>query len=335
MSSLREQRNAILQLATAKLLSKPLYIAARLGIADRLGEGPRSAAQLAGECAVDADALYRVLRALASVGIFSEDERRRFTLTPQAELLRERPNSLRPLVLWMNDPRHDRLWEGLTYSVETGEPAAERVVGCSFWTYLASQPDLEAAFSQCMAANARAMHAVALEQYQFPERGTIVDVGGCYGELLLQVLASRPSLRGVVYDRAEVIDEARRRIAAAGLQERCVAVAGDFMREVPAGDLHLLSHILHDFDDARAATILANCRKASSEAGRVVLVEMPIPGRNEPSFAKLIDIEMLVLPGGRERTLDEYQVLLANAGYTSFSVSQRRNSAAVMEARSL
>ena len=335
MNTLREQRGRLVQMATAKLLSKPLYIATKLGIADQLAEGPKSAQVLAGASGVQADALYRVLRALASVGLFVEDERAEFALTSMSQLLRDRPDSLRPLVLWMNDPRHDRLWEELLYCVETGRPAAERAYGMPFWQYLASQPDLEHSFSACMAANARAMHAVALENYTFPAQGIVVDVGGCFGELLSRVLSRHAGLTGVVFDRPEIIVEAQRRIESAGLRERCRVVAGDFLREVPAADLHLLSHILHDFGDCDAKTLLDNCHRAARPGARIVLIELPIPARNEPSFAKLIDLEMLVLPGGRERTLDEYRSLLLQSGYGGFQVTERSGAAVVMEATAL
>jgi SAM-dependent methyltransferase len=316
-------------MATAKLVAKPLYVAAALQLPELLAERPATAAELAARTETNPDALCRLLRTLASVGIFHQDESGRFSNTELAELVRDRPGSLRPLVLWMNDPRHDRLWEELLHCVRTGETAAPRATGRPFWDYLSSQPDLEAAFNACMSANAQAMHAAALDAYQVGADGVVVDVGGCQGALLEKLLGRRPELRGVLFDRPGIASGAR--LAAAGLLDRCQVVSGDFFQSVPRGDLHLLSHIIHDWDDERALSILRNCHRAGRPGGRVAIIEMLLPPGNEPSFAKLLDLEMLVLAGGRERTAEQYRALLAAAGYGESRVIEGPRVAAVIE----
>jgi hypothetical protein len=276
-----------------------------------------------------------VLRALASLGVFEETSPRTFALNAAAELLRtDRPDSIHPMALWLTEPFHFRTYAELMHSVETGRPAADKVGGKPVFEYLAEHPDLSALFNDAMTQFSGAVAPAAVRAYDFGGVNTLVDVAGGHGEVLMTVLRAHPAMRGILFDIEHVIAGARPRIAAAGLAERCVTATGDFFQAVPAGDGYIMKHIIHDWDDERAVTILKNIRSAmTSRDGRLILLETVLQPGNQPDLGKLIDIEMLVMPGGRERTAEEFRALLARGGFALTKVVPTESPLAVIEAR--
>ena len=306
---------------------------ARLGIADLLREGPKGAEQLATEARVHAPSLYRVLRALAGVGIFAEGEDGRFGLTPMAEPLRsDAPDSLRDYILLVGEEWNWRLWPHLLHSVETGRPVFERVHGMWLFDHLARHPEAAAIFDAAMTSRSGQENEVIASTYDFSGLRTVVEVGGGHGSLLASILRTNPGLRGILFDQPQVVAEARHRLDAAGLKGRWEAVAGNFFDSVPAGgDAYLLKRVIHDWDDERAVAILRNCQRAMAEGGRLLVIELVIPTGNEPSFSKLSDLVMLVQTGGQERTEAEYRTLLDAAGLAPTAVTPTRALVSMVE----
>ncbi len=298
-------------------VSQALYAAAALGIADLLAAGPQSVEELATASGAHPSALARVLRLLASEGVFAELADGRFAVTPMAEALRhDVPGSLRPLVLFNGGETLWRSWGHLLHTVRTGEPAFDHVHGLDFFAYFRAHLDEGALFDQVMASQSMLATQAVAAAYDFAPFRTIVDVGGGRGALTLGLLAAYPHLRGIVYDQPAVAAAAQEAIAAAGLSGRCTVVGGDFFAAVPAGgDAYLLKFILHDWDDDRCVAILRACRLVVPVEGRLLVIELLIPPGDGPSFAKSQDVNMLVNLGGRERTEAEYRALFHAAGF--------------------
>jgi O-methyltransferase/methyltransferase family protein len=326
---------ALLHMMTGCWISQALYVAAKLGIADLLQEGPQSCARLAEATQTHAGALYRVLRALASVGVFAEDEMGCFRLTPLADLLRtDAPGSLRAFAIMLGAPEHWRAWEGVLHSVRTGQPAFDHVFGIPLFQYFPTHPEAARIFDDAMTSRSGQENTAILAAYDFAAAHTVVDVGGGQGTLLASILEVHPHARGVLFDLPHVIAPARTHIERAGQAARWECVAGDFFTAVPTGgDCYLLKKVIHDWDDERAQRILTNCRTAMSSAGRLLLMEPLIPPGNEASFNKLLDLLMLVWnAGGRERTEREHQGLLASAGFHLSRVIPTRSGISIIEA---
>ncbi|HEY7327196.1 MAG TPA: methyltransferase [Gemmataceae bacterium] len=304
------------RLLTGYWMSQALHVAAQLGIADLLKDGPRTVAQLAEATGTHARSLYRLLRALASEGVFAEDEQGRFGPTPLGECLRsDVPNSQRSMAI-MSGEEHYRCWGELLHSVQTGRNAFEKIYGQPIFQYLASHPRQARIFDEGMVGVHGAETKAMLDAYDFQGIGTLVDIGGGNGSLLMATLQRHPAMRGIVFDRPDVIDRARSSIKSAELDNRCNLIGGNFFESVPAGgDAYLMRHIIHDWYDEESRTILRNCRKVVPPTGKLLLIESVIPSGNEPCFAKLLDLTMLVIPGGMERTEKEYRELLASAGF--------------------
>jgi O-methyltransferase/methyltransferase family protein len=306
---------ALRDLLNGYRVTQLLYVAAKLEIADLLGEGPKTSDELASATGVQADALYRVLRALASLGVFRENDLRQFTVTPLAELLqRDHPQTLWGWTIMTGEEPY-RAWADLLSTVMTGAPAFERVYGASRFEYLGQHPEASALFNESMSENVRDRAAAIVGSYDFPATGTVVDVGGGYGVLLSAVLRAQPSLQGILFDHPQVVAGATPRLEAAGVSDRCAVVGGDFFAGVPAGGtVYVLSKVIHDWDDERSIAILRSCRDALEGDAKVVLVESVIEAGNDPSWAKFLDVQMLVMNGGRERTIEEYRRLFVAAG---------------------
>jgi hypothetical protein len=304
------------RLLTGYWIAQAIHVAAQLGLADLLKEGPKTVAHLAEATGAHARSLYRLLRALASEGVFAEDEQGRFALTPLAECLRsDVPSSQRSMAI-MNGEEHYRCWGELLYSVQTGQNAFEKLYGQPIFHYLAAHPRQARIFDEGMVGVHGAETKAMLDAYDFRGIATLVDIGGGNGSLLAATLQRYPSLRGMVFDRPDVIERARVSLQAAGLENRCSLMGGNFFETVPAGgDAYLMRHIIHDWNDEQCRTILRHCRKVVPPSGKLLLVESVIPAGNEPCFAKLLDLTMLVIPGGMERTEAEYRQLLASAGF--------------------
>lgn len=308
----------MMQLLTGKWISASISVVAELGIADLLAKSDQTAEELAATVSADASALYRVLRALASVGVFAETENRRFTLTPLAECLRsDAPDSMKQFARFVAMPGASAAWGELMHCVKTGESGLKKAFGLpNPFEYFKTHPEEAAIFDGAMTDNSRQSAPAVAQAYDFGRFRQLVDIAGGRGLLLGTILQRYPTLRGVLFDLPPVIAGAHTTLASFGLNGRCQTVGGDFFHSVPAGaDAYLLKHIIHDWDDERAVTILRNVRKAIDASGRLLLVEAVIAPGNEPSFGKLLDLEMLVIPGGRERGHDEYRDLFSAAGF--------------------
>jgi hypothetical protein len=323
-----------MRLGTGYWVSQCVYVAALLGIADLLKDGPRSPAELAKATGTHERSLYRLLRALASVGIFAEDAEGRFSLTPLAEPLRsDLPDSMRSAAIFMGEELY-RAWGELLYSVRTGKTAYDKVFGQPIFDYLSTHLREAKLFDEAMVSIHGPETAAMLDAYDFSGIGTLVDVGGGNGSLLIGVLQRYPSLRGILFDRSHVIERARASLEAAGLSGRCTTVPGSFFESVPAGgDAYLMRHIIHDWDDTQALTILRHCRNVMEPGRRLLIVENVVQPGNAPSFGKLLDLNMLVIPGGMERTEEEYRKLLAEAGFRLERIVPTRTEMSVIEAR--
>ena len=311
----------LLPLISGFMASRTVHVAAELGIADLMAERPKTAEILARETGAQPRALNQLLRALASLGIVDEIEPGRFALTPLgAQLRTDVENSVRNLALMFGSERSWRAWGELGYSVRTGAPAMRHVFGMDGFQYLAEHPQQAAIFNAAMAEITRQVARDLVAAYDFAPFRTIVDIGGGNGTLLAAILTAAPKLRGILFDSPTGSAEAPARLAAAGLTDRCSVIAGDFFRSIPSGaDAHILKSVIHDWDDEHSATILRNCRDAISADGRLFLVERLMPTRMEASAAHqrwtMLDMHMLVMLGGRERTEQEYRALFASAGF--------------------
>jgi len=325
----------VLQIAMGYMASSALYLAIALNVPDELASGPKDVAALARACGANEDALYRILRLLASMGVFVEQSPRRFALTPAADLLRKDvPGSLRGMAVFLPDPVHFRVYGDLMHSVMTGQPAVDKALGMPVFEYLSKHPDYSQVFNDAMTALSAPVAGAAIEAYDFSTIGTLVDVAGGHGEVLMSILKACPNVRGILADVGHVIEGAKPRIAAAGLSSRCDAAAIDFFKSVPpGGDAYIMKHIIHDWDDERASLILRNIATAmGAKRGKVILLEMVLRGAGEPDLGKLLDIEMLAMPGGRERSADEFKALFARSGFEMTKVVPTKSPLSVVEA---
>lgn len=297
-------------------LTQALYVVASLGVADLLGDGPKTADELAAATGANGDALYRVLRALASVGVFAETTERRFMLTPMAALLRQdHLVSLRGMILYAGDEPY-RAWGALLPGVMTGDNPFAQVFGAQHFEYLAEHPASNEAFNQAMSASSRQAALAIVAAFDFSAAGRVVDIAGGQGVLIAAILHANPALHGVLFDQPHVVANALPLLEAAGVADRCELASGDFFAAVPPGDTYTLRHILHDWDDERCVAILRSCAQALAPRGRILVIESIVEPGNDPSPAKFLDLMMFVMNGGRERTEEEYRRLFAVANLT-------------------
>lgn len=307
---------ALFQMATGYWVSQAIYVAAKLGIADLLKDGPQSYVRLAARTGADGPSLFRLMRALASVGIFSHVGDDCFSLSRLAESLQtDAPASLRAMVITIGEI-HYQACGNLLHSIQTGAPAFNNVFGTSLFAYLQQNAAAGGAFNQGM-TNLSSMLAYALLiAYDFTGISSIVDVGGGEGQLLRKILELNPKMVGAVLDMPSTMERVHQQLNGNTREGSCSFIAGDFFDSVPeGGDAYLLSGVIHDWDDDRAITILKNCRHAMAEDGRVLIVDMVVPENGAKCFSKLLDLNMLVMTGGRERTQAEFRTLLDASGY--------------------
>lgn len=306
----------LMQLLFGLTTSRAIGVAAELCIADKLKDGPKSVEELAGQAGVHARSLYRVLRACASIGVFSEDTEKRFSLTPLAEpLLSDAPGSLRAFAVMFTTDWQYQTWADLPYSVKTGKPAFDKVFGMPMFDYFWKNQKAGKEFNEAMTSNSAFAGEAVLASYDFSTASRVIDVGGGHGILLASVLQKYPHLQGILFEVPAVAEEARGLIEAHDVADRCEIISGDFTQSVPGGgDSYILKHIIHDWNDEQCVTILANCRKAMAPGGKVLVVEMVLPEGNEPSIGKFLDLEMLLFLPGCERTEAEYRALFDRAG---------------------
>ncbi len=324
----------LIQMASAYWVSKLIYAAARLGLADQLAAGPKSAAELAGPTRTHAPALHRLMRTLASLGILSEHDAQRFALTPLGEALKSgAPGSARATVLSFCSPTFVGAFEQIMYSLQTGKTGFEKVNGKPIFDYFAQHPDEASLFSETMVGFHGAEPAAVAAAYDFSGCGKVVDVGGATGNMLAAILKRYPNPRGVLFDMAHVVADAPALLKERGVEQRVSIESGSFFETVPAGgDAYVLSHIIHDWSEEQCLTILGHCRKAMKPNGRLLIVEMVLPTGDTPHPGKILDMVMLVIPGGQERTESEYSTLLGKAGFKLLRVVPTDSAVSIVEA---
>ncbi len=299
------------------VVSRALQVAAELGLADALEAGPKERDALAREVGADADTMHRLLRALASVGVFEQLPDGRFANTRYSECLRSgAPGSLHGLARMYGGATLWQAWAGLEHSVRSGESSFTHVHGMPMFEYLAAHPESARRFDAGMVASSGLMNDALVEAYEWSRFGTLVDVAGGAGSTLAAILRANAGVQGVLFDLPHVIERSREYLAQQGVAERCRTEAGSFFETIPAGaDAYFMKHILHDWDDEDCLRILSNCRAAMTDQAKLLVCEKVVPAGNGPSVAKTIDLVMLVLTdGGRERTEEEFRGLFARAG---------------------
>jgi hypothetical protein len=322
------------ELAMSSLLIKAIYAVLELGVIDLVADGPRSSPEIAERAGVVPSQLHRVLRALAAIGVFSEDEEHRFALTPSGATLQSgHPTAHRELFMTIGGPTIGKALDRLPDALVSGRPAMDLAHGVPFFDYYQAHPEEGTAFNRMMLAVHGAEPAAVAEAYDFGPISRVVDVGGGIGTMLINVLRRYPHVSGVLYDLPSVVEEGRAAVTAAGLADRCEFETGDFRKAVPSGgDAYLLSHIVHDWDEQSCLTILGNCREAMGPDVKLLIVEMILPPGNEPHPGKILDLAMLALVGGQERTTDEYRELLGQAGFQLHNVVPTTTAVSILEA---
>ncbi len=307
----------LMDMIFAFALSRSISVAAQFGIADQLKDGPKSADELAAALGLHARSLYRMMRALAGAGVFSEDADRRFSLTPLSDLLRsDAPESLRAFATFIAGDVNFTTWAKLPYSIQTGQRAFDHVHGDFYFDWIAQNQAEGKVFNDAMTSMSMGAGAAVLAGYDFTGINKLVDVGGGHGLLLAAVLQQYPQMKGVLCDAPSVVAEAGALLEESGVADRCETVGVNFFETVPAGgDAYIMKHIIHDWSDDECVTILNLCHAAMTDNGKVLIAEMVLPERNAPGVSKLLDLEMLQFMTGCERTAEEYRLLLDRAGF--------------------
>ncbi len=327
----------LLHLVSGYWISQAIHVAAELGIADLLGRKGRSVEDLAEATNTHAPSLYRLMRALASVGVFNEIAPRSFALAPMGVLLREEtPGNLRAFTRMQGDAWHWGCWGDALHSVRTGQAAiAKREGAANCFDYLAKHPQSAQVFDAAMSGYSAHVCEAVIDAYDFTSARCVIDIGGGTGMLLSSILASNPGQQGILFDRLAVLDRAVCILEEIGVAGRCMRVAGDLFGAIPReGDVYLMSAILHDWNDADATRILKGVASAMQPRSRLLIIEHVLAPANQPDHGKFIDLEMLLVTGGRERTQDEYQALLEAAHLHCERVIPTAMPVSILEARS-
>ncbi|HEY5981294.1 MAG TPA: methyltransferase [Microlunatus sp.] len=324
----------LLELASGFMATHAIYAAAKLGIADTLVDGPLPAQDIASRIGSDPDATHRLLRACATFGVFTEKPDGQFDLTPLALGLRSgTPDSMVPVILMLGHPDYQRPWGHLAETVHTGMPAAETVFGKPMWEHLDENPEFGATFANAMTRLSALDWPTVSAVYDFTPYATIIDIGGGQGQLLASILAAAPSAKGVLLEREVVLEAAEEHLREAGVLARCRIEGGSFFDTVPSdGDLYLMRRVIHDFDDDRAAAILTNVRRQMPADATLLLLESVVPPGNTPHFAKMLDLDMMIFVGGRERTERQFDTLLDRAGFRRRRVIPTASALSLIEA---
>jgi len=324
----------LMKMSLAYGVSRLLHVAAELNLADCLADGSRTAEELAVQTGTHAPSLHRAMRALSDLGMFREDSEHRFCLTPLSEALKSgAPGSVRSTVLMLTGDLFCRAMDNLLFSVRTGKTGFEQAFGMSFFEWLENHPDQASMFSETMVGYHGPEHAAVVAAYDFSVFETIIDVGGATGNFLAAILGRYAQPRGILFDVPHVVRNAPALIESRGLRDRIRIEPGSFFERVPeGGDAYLLSQIIHDWDEKQCLTILLNCRRAMNPDSRLLIVERVIPNGDARHPAKRLDISMLVLTGGQERTELEYSELLEKAGFRLVRVHPTESTVSVIEA---
>jgi hypothetical protein len=324
----------MIRMGTAFWVSSLVHTAANIGLADHLADGPKSGADLAVATHSNPRALHRFMRTLASFGVLTQHDDGTFALTELGATLRkDAPGAARATVLTIAGPLGWQSFGEFQYSLATGKPATDKVLGMNIFDYLAQRPEEAARFSEAMIGIHGGEPPAVAAAYDFSTVGTIVDVGGATGNMLAHILTRYPKARGVLFDRPHVVTEASALLRARGVADRVTIAQGSFFESVPEeGDAYILSHIIHDWTEAQCHTILANCRKAMKKGAKLLIVEAVLPEGNIPHFGKLLDMVMLTIAGGEERTANEYRTLLQAAGFAMTRVVPTASDVSIVEA---
>jgi hypothetical protein len=334
-TSLPRPYAVVFQMVIGKWISQALGTVVEIGVPDQLAKGARRCSDIAREVGVSEDGLYRLLRGLASVGLFAESADRRFKLTPMGQLLRsDHPESLAGYAQFTAHDSTWRPWGRLGYSVKTGMPAFDHVFGVPIFEYLSKNPQVAAVFDDAMTSISAAEARATSDAYDFKGIETLMDVAGGHGLLLATVLRRHKKIRGVLFDLPHVVAGAAPTFTRAGITGRVRIESGDFFKELPSGaDAIIMKHIVHDWDDDSATRILQTCHRALGPRGKLLIVDPVVPSGNVPHYGKLLDLEMLVLtPHGRERTKSEFTRLLRGAGFALSRVIATESPLSVVEA---
>ena len=316
-------------------ISRAVYVAAYLNLADRLADAPQDAAGLAAQVNVHGPTLYRVLRVLAAAGVFFENDDGRFSNTELSSLLRQEvPGSLHALALMFGDKTSWLPWEDLMYSVKTSSSAFEHVFGMPYFDYLSQHPADAQLFDKAMISSSSMVNNAIVAAYDFSSIKVLVDIAGGRGATLAHILNANPHLRGMLFDLPHVTTAAKEYLGSMGVSDRCEVVAGNFFESVPSGsDAYFMKHILHDWGDEQCHLLLQRCHAAMGKNGKLLIVEKIIPPGNEPFDGKLLDLHMLIMThGGRERTKLEYQQLFEASGFRVSRVVDTNSPWSVLEA---
>jgi O-methyltransferase domain len=324
----------LINMARGSYVSMLVHAAAKFALADHLASGPKTAEELSGPTHTHAPSLYRLMRTLASLGVFTEDAQHRFRLTSLGEALRtDAPGSARATILTIAGGAFWRALEHFPYSVETGKTGFEKAFGMPIFDYLGQHPEEAALFNETMIGIHGDEPDAVAAGYDFSDVGVLMDVGGGSGNLLTTVLARHPEPRGILFDLPHVVEDAKPLIQSRGLTDRVEIQSGSFFESVPSGaDAYMLSHIIHDWSEEQCLTILGNIRRVMPKNGRVLLVEMVLPHGDTFHPGKMLDMIMLVVPGGRERTEEEYRELFKKAGLRLTRVVPTESAVSVVEA---
>jgi hypothetical protein len=322
----------LLEMVMGPVISRMVYLAASLNLADRVAEGPKTAEELAQATGTHAPTLYRVMRTLASLDVFHEDEMHRFSLGAVGETLRTgAPGRATALIMG-----GEAVLQGLDhalYSLETGKTGFEKAMGLPLFDWLAKHPTEASLFGEMMVGFHGSEPAAVAAAYDFSGLKVIADIGGANGHMLTTILERLPGIEGILFDLPHAVPGAQANIGQKGMADRIKIETGSFFESVPAGaDAYILSHVIHDWSEEQCLTILGNVRRAMKPGGRLLIVEMVLPGGDTPHFGKLLDIVMLVLPGGRERTEEEYGALLDKAGFRLTRVVPTASAVSIVEA---
>jgi hypothetical protein len=324
----------LIQMAVAIWQARAVYAAAELGLADLLANGARSAEELARATHTHAPSLRRLLRALASCGIVTETLPGHFATTPLGDALRDgAPGAARATILTIAGPWQWKAWDGLLHALQTGESGVKAAFGKSLFDFLADEPIHSARFNEAMIGMHGAVAPAVIAVYDFSRFRSIVDVGGGKGALLAAIMTAHPTLRGIVFDLPKTEPDARDYLAGAGLAARCEFRAGDFFDVVPAGhDAYLLAHVLHDWTDDQSIAILRKCREAIPAHGRLLIVEAVLPDGDTPHHGKLMDLLMLTVTGGLERSAAQFAEILRPARFDLARIHATATHQSVVEA---
>lgn len=324
-----------MQIGLGMFLSQALFVAAKLNVPDLLSDGPRSAAEIASATGTDEGAIYRVLRALASAGIFTEVGDRNFANTAMSELIRsDTPHSMRDMILWMSEEPHWAIYPKMIDSVRTGKPVWEEVHGEPVFPYLFhTNKPLGDLFNRAMTSFSQVTIPAILAAYDFSPAGIVADIAGGYGHLLAAVLQQNTKARGVLFDLHEVIAGAPAMMESHGVADRVTMVEGSFLESIPvAADVYMLKHIIHDWYDDTNQTILGHIRSSMPDDAKVLIIDAVVPPGDTPHFSKILDLEMLISPGGMERTAAEFETLLTNSGFQMTRIIPTFSPVSIVEA---